>query len=595
MKKLFALCLAAVLLLSLSIPCLAAETMLARGEIPPLTVNSVEAAGLKTLGILKGTDSGMELDRNVTRAEAVMLIWRTTGTAFNDIGYLEPSFSDISGHWAEDAIEKFYHAGFVDGTSKTTFEPDRFVTGQEFVKILLTVMGYEGVTLENAYDKGKETGVLSNNFTKSVVYNNVDLLRGDAARLCFYALTAEMPEGEMLYKTLIDKGIYEQKDFEGVLFAGCGSPAAYQENFVDKLNAQMPKDENYMFSPLSIKMAFAMAANGAGGETKSQILNALEIDDLNAYNQKSKELIAHYNQSELLKFNVANSIWINKDRMSLDFTETFKKTVQEFYNAEANSVTNDTALAAINGWVDQQTNGKIKEIITTNEIEALLLNAIYFKGTWENEFHENATKKDTFTDRNGQQAQLDFMNRTGYMKYYKNDDVEIVELPYKNSAALFDENGEYTGVDRYDFDVSMYAVKGTYRDGILKDLAENEKLKSEFVALSIPKFKIEYETELNNCMQNLGIKDAFIYKTADFDPMIENGMGEYFIKNSLHKTYIEIDEKGTEAAAVTSIGMGGSSLPPQPIDVKFNEPFTFVIRDNISGEVLFLGEFSFAK
>ena len=77
--------------------------------------------------------------------------------------------------------------------------------------------------------------------------------------------------------------------------------------------------------------------------------------------------------------------------------------------------------------------------------------------------------------------------------------------------------------------------------------------------------------------------------------MIENGMGEYFIKDSLHKTYIEIDEKGTEAAAVTSIGMGGSSLPPQPIDVKFNEPFTFVIRDNISGEVLFLGEFSFAK
>ena len=370
MKKLFALCLAAVLLLSLSIPCLAAETMLARGEIPPLTVNSVEAAGLKTLGILKGTDSGMELDRNVTRAEAVMLIWRTTGTAFNDIGYLEPSFSDISGHWAEDAIEKFYHAGFVDGTSKTTFEPDRFVTGQEFVKILLTVMGYEGVTLENAYDKGKETGVLSNNFTKSVVYNNVDLLRGDAARLCFHALTAEMPEGEMLYKTLIDKGIYEQKDFEGVLFAGCGSPAAYQENFVDKLNAQMPKDENYMFSPLSIKMAFAMAANGAGGETKSQILNALEIDDLNAYNQKSKELIAHYNQSELLKFNVANSIWINKDRMSLDFTETFKKTVQEFYFNPVRLLSLQSRLsAAYKGIMARILKNQCKDFISGREMD----------------------------------------------------------------------------------------------------------------------------------------------------------------------------------------------------------------------------------
>ncbi|HBL82259.1 MAG TPA: hypothetical protein DD391_06620 [Clostridiales bacterium] len=593
MKKLFALCLAAVLLLSLSIPCLAAETMLARGEIPPLRENSVEAAGLKRLGILKGTDSGMELDRNVTRAEALALIQRTAGVEIGQFDFARSPFDDIQGHWACDIIESFYGLGYINGTGESTFEPDRFVTGQEFVKILLTVMGYEGVTLENAYEKGKEIDFLLNNFTKSVVFNNETLLRGDTARLCFNALTAKLPEGKMLYKKLIENGLYEESDFVGVLHGG--SPAAYQENFVDKLNAQMPKDENYMFSPLSIKMAFAMAANGAGGETRSQILNALEIDDLNAYNQKSKELIAHYNQSELLKFNVANSIWINKDRMSLDFTETFKKTVQEFYNAEANSVTNDTVLAAINGWVDQQTNGKIKEIITTNEIEALLLNAIYFKGTWENEFHENATKKDTFTDRNGQQSQLDFMNRTGYMKYYKNGDVEIVELPYKNSAAHLDENGEYTGVDRYDFDVSMYAVKGTYRDGILKDLAENEKLKSEFVALSIPKFKIEYETELNNCMQNLGIKDAFIYKTADFDPMIENGMGEYFIKDSLHKTYIEIDEKGTEAAAVTSIGMAGSSLPPQPIDVKFNEPFTFVIRDNISGEVLFLGEFSFAK
>lgn len=595
MKKLFVWLMTASLLLLVCAPCLAVEQRLSREEIPLLREDSAEAAGLKRLGILKGTENGLELGRNVTRAEAVVLIQRTAGIDLEKISFDfdAPPFRDISGHWAEEMILAFYGMGYIDGTSETTFEPDRNVTGQEFVKILLTVMGYDGVTLENAYERGKETEILSNNFTKSVVYNNENLLRGDAARLCFHALTAKTPEGEMLYKTLIDKGLYEQNDFEGVF--GHGSLPAYPANFVDKLNAQMPEDKNYMFSPLSVKMAFAMAANGAEGETRNQLLDALEIENLDSYNDEAKALMERYNQSDVLKLNVANSIWINQDRMAETFTKSFQDTVKEYYNAEANMVTNGNAVETINGWVDKQTNGKIKEIISSNEIEAVLLNAIYFKGTWDKEFNERATQKDLFTDRNGQQTEIDFMNRTGYMPYYRADGLEVVELPYKNVQNTFDENGNPNGIEQFDFDVSMYLIKGVYRDEQLSSLIENETLSSTYVALSMPKFKIEFDTKLNGIMQNLGATDAFVYGRADFDPMIENGNGEYYIKDSIHKTYIEVDEKGTEAAAVTSIGMGGASLPPQPITVKFDEPFTFVIRDNTSGEVLFIGEYAFAQ
>ena len=592
MKKFLVLFMTAALLLSVSVSCLAAEMRLSREEIPPLAEDSAEAAGLKRLGILRGTDNGLELGRNVTRAEAVMLIWRTAGAAFDDIGYLQPSFSDISGHWAEDAIEKFYHAGFVNGTGEATFEPDRFVTGQEFVKILLTVMGYDGVTLENAYEKGKETEVLSNNFTKSVVYNNENLLRGDAARLCFSAFTAKTPEGEMLYKKMVKSGLYEESDFEGVLFIGCGTPAAYQENFVDKLNAQMPEDKNYMFSPLSVKMAFAMAANGAGGETKTQILNALGIEDLENYNQTVKTLIDTYNQSDILKFNIANSIWMNEDQTTQNFSEAFQKVLSENYNARAGKVTKANALDTINGWVDKQTNGKIKSIISDSDFWAMLVNAVYFKGAWENEFNKGATGKEAFTDRNGVQTDIDFMHKTSYINYYKNSDLEVIELPYKNSAVKLDENGGYRGADRYDFDVSMYAVKGEYHDAALKEIAEG-KLSRTYVALSFPKFRVDFSADLNDCMKNIGITDAFDDQKADFKAMFDSG--NMWITNTMHKTFIEVDEKGTEAAAVTSIGMAGSSLPPQPVTVKFNEPFTFVIRDNTIGEVLFLGEYAFAK
>lgn len=271
MNKIIAvlICMAALSLNFISVS--SHEQTLSREEIPILTDD--DTLGMAEHGIIAGTPDGLELEREVTRAESLEFIWRTVKLAFNDIGYMT-TFDDVEGHWTRDTIDKFYHAGYVSGTSENTFEPDRGVTGKEFVRIMLSTMGYNGITVDNAYDMGIETNLLNNNFTKSVVEADMTLLRSDAVRLCRAALTAEVPEGGMLYRRLIGRKEYELKDFEGMLFAGdfieadeeeiCSLPVNSDElSFADKINAMMPEDKNYMFLPLSVKYAFAMAANGA--------------------------------------------------------------------------------------------------------------------------------------------------------------------------------------------------------------------------------------------------------------------------------------------------------------------------------------------
>ena len=117
--------------------------------------------------------------------------------------------------------------------------------------------------------------------------------------------------------------------------------------------------------------------------------------------------------------------------------------------------------------------------------------------------------------------------------------------------------------------------------------------KSTYIKMAMPKFKIEYSTDLNDIFMNMGITTAFDEKNADFTKMFDKG-NMWFTK-TIHKTFINVDEKGTEAAAVTAIGMGGSALPPEPIELKFNKPFYFAIRDNTSGETLFMGRYAFAN
>ena len=177
------------------------------------------------------------------------------------------------------------------------------------------------------------------------------------------------------------------------------------------------------------------------------------------------------------------------------------------------------------------------------------------------------------------------MNRTAYYEYSNDGKNEIIRLPYKNAS--YDEQ---TGQSNfYNLDLSMYLINGEFSE----ELLNRAELENRYISLSMPKFKFEYSTSLKTMMQTLGVTDAFSEASADFSSMFEKG--SMYIMNAVHKTYIDVDEKGTEAAAVTAIGMATSSLPPQPITVKFNKPFTFVIRDDSAKEILFIGEYAFTE
>jgi len=368
--------------------------------------------------------------------------------------------------------------------------------------------------------------------------------------------------------------------------------------FADKINAQMPTDKNYMFSPMSIKMALALAANGASGETQEQILNSLGISNLDKFNSVASNLIERYSQTDILSLNIANSIWMNKDKTSQSFSNAYKKIATEYYDAEVKTVKNSNAVNEINGWVSDKTNGKIPTIIQdANDFWAMLINAIYFKGAWQDEFNVNATKPDQFNNADGTKITVDFMNMQKWFPYAETNSMQMIKLPYQNRVDKISDDGEYLGSDKYDdLDVSMYLIMAENDINVEQELSaaiNDEMFKSTYIKMSMPKFKIEYETSLNEILMHMGINTAFDEKNADFTKMFDKG-NMWFTK-TIHKTFINVDEKGTEAAAVTAIHMAGSAMPPEPIELKLNKPFYFAIRDNTSGETLFMGRYAFAE
>ena len=592
MKKILAVFMTLAALITCSACVLADEKLLDRADIPVMSDEDTAAKGLKELGILRGTGENLELGRNVTRAEATALIMRMHYEAPEALGMPSSEFTDLDGHWAYKEVTAAKKMGLVDGVGNGLFEPDRTVTGREFTKMLLSVLGYSDITIENTYDKGLACDLLINNFTKSVVSGNYTLLRGDCARLMWSAFFAKPVSGGLYYNKLIEAGRFTKEDFYGILIDAAEISA--ERSFADKLNAEMPKDKNYMFSPMSIKMALSLAANGASGNTQTEILNTLGLTSPEEFNSVSKDLIERYSQTDILSLNIANSIWVNKDKTSQNFSDDFKSIAAEYYNADVNTVTNADAVGKINSWVNDKTKGKITQIVqTADDFWAMLVNAIYFKGAWQDEFNEGATKPDEFTNADGTKSQIDFMNKTRWFPYAETKSVKIIELSYKNRVDKISDSGEYLGTDKYDnLDVSMYLIAS---DGDINPEQElnaaigAEQFKSTYIKMSVPKFKIEYSTSLNDILKNLGIVSAF-NTNAEFEKMFDKG--NMWFTNTLHKTYINVDEKGTEAAAVTAIGMAGSAMPPEPIELKFNKPFCFIIRDNTCGETLFMGRFA---
>ena len=344
-------------------------------------------------------------------------------------------------------------------------------------------------------------------------------------------------------------------------------------------------EENIFISPSSVALALAMTSGGAAGATEEAISSVLgfaglDRDEVNRANASLLESLVSLDPEVQLE--IANSLWLRK---GIAFRPGFLKAAQDFFKAEAQTLdfSRPGAPKTINDWVGRKTHKRIQKIV--DRIDPLdilfLMNAIYFKGKWTDEFYPDLTTELPFFSGGEKPKNVPMMSREGKFRYLENSAFQAVTLPY--------------GDERVSLAVFLPA-----RDSSLKALIQElsleswTKWRSQFARAEgevvLPKFKIEYEKTLNEPLMRLGMAVAFSDEKADFSRMCETPPAVY-ISEVKHKSYIDVNEEGTEAAAVTSVGMRVLSAgpPSKPFRMVVDRPFFFVIQDNETGLLLFLG------
>ena len=343
--------------------------------------------------------------------------------------------------------------------------------------------------------------------------------------------------------------------------------------------------KNIIISPTSVALALAMAYNGAEGATKTameETLNkqGLSIDDIN---ESYKYLIqALKTVDEKVTMSIANSIWYRND---FEVEQDFISTNQNYYDAEVTALNFDDSDAKniINSWVAEKTNNKIMEIVDNISPETVmfLINAVYFKGIWHYEFNESETEELPFTLADGTVKQVETMSMKADLNYYNNNIFQAVELPYGQgnyTMMLFVPNNENTVND---------IISELSRENWSNWISGFSQTNS--VNVFLPKFTFEFERTLNDILTAMGMTIAFSPGEADFSKINPNY--ELYISKVKHKTFIEVNEEGTEAAAVTSVEIGYTCDDgDNSITVNFNRPFLFAIREVTTGAVVFIGK-----
>ena len=349
-------------------------------------------------------------------------------------------------------------------------------------------------------------------------------------------------------------------------------------------------DKNVMISPLSISIAMAMSTNGASGENLDEMKEALGFGDMELadVNEQFKHLIASLVAADKdLVLSIADSVWMRED-YSLDVKTAFTDVLEEFYEAEI--FTEGFTVENINAWVSEKTNGKIDKIIEEigEDVVMYLINAIYFKAAWTTSFSEENTREEIFTLSDGTETTANFMS-------FSEEEETPVLLAYSSDSG--DKNG--FSMIRIPYGRGVFAFYGivptswnkTKIDDFIAKIAE-DGLESYLtllheesdVSLKLPRFKFEYEKSLVDIFKDLGMEKAF--EAGGFHNIAELPH-DPFISNILHKTFIEVNEAGTEAAAVTAVEYSDNAISG---GFYANRPFVFVIRDDRTGSILFIGK-----
>jgi serpin B len=345
--------------------------------------------------------------------------------------------------------------------------------------------------------------------------------------------------------------------------------------------------ENLFFSPLSIDLALLMAYEGAMSETKSEFEKVLHLDRNINYDDVSAFIsnIMKLNDSSNYT-NVSNAIWVqDKFKIKIDYQNTIKNKYSSDVFTIDFSDTDKSALK-INSWVSEKTNDLIKEIISPNDLDnhtrLVITNAIYFLGRWEAEFDKELTKQDNFYSIDTSKANAYFMNKTEFLGYYENKDFQFITKPYIGNDKLF-----CVILPSSRFGITDVETK--LGRSIIDTIFQSIKFVE--VNLSLPRFKLETSFSLNEPLKKLGLLIAFTPK-ADFTGITTEK--ELMISNVKHKAYIEVNEEKTEAAAASLVAMrpisAGESRPAPKI-FKADHPFLFMILDNKTKSILFIGRY----
>jgi serpin B len=342
---------------------------------------------------------------------------------------------------------------------------------------------------------------------------------------------------------------------------------------------------NLFFSPLSLSTALAMTYAGARGQTAAQMATVLHFPAdqqrlHSTFAALSKDLHAD-SKTQGYQLQVANALWGQK---GYRFRDDFLTTTKTYYGAGLNEVDFQTAAEearqTINTWVERQTKDKIKDLIPPGAVDALtrlvLTNAVYFKGDWLSPFMKPLTQEEEFKVSADRHITVPLMHQTEFCKYFEGDDFQALELPYVREK------------------LSLVVLLPKKVDGLAEFAqsltAENlskwlPQLQRREVQVTLPKFKVTAQFTLNEVLSRMGMTLAFS-DAADFSGMSEEPLS---ISAVIHKAYVDVNEEGTEAAAATGIGMKALALGPPPAVFRADHPFIFLIRDNGSGSILFLG------
>ena len=351
-----------------------------------------------------------------------------------------------------------------------------------------------------------------------------------------------------------------------------------------KAAVAMDGKENTFISPLSISTALGMTMNGAKGRTFEEMRQTLSFQDLEMQeiNEGYASLIELLTSVDPeVKVEIANSVW---SRQGFPVQDDFKNRLAEYFEAEARELDfrDPASVDVINGWVSDKTHDKIESILEFIPQGAMmyLINAVYFNGSWTYSFDPEATFERYFDLENGENVEVSMMNQKNRFSYLISDEVRIVDMPYGdgNFSMTMIMPASETPIDEF---ISKELTAGKINSWITN-------LITDTVSVVLPKLELTYDLTLNEPLISMGMETPFS-GSADFSGI--NGAGGIFISRVLHKTYLKMDEEGTEAAGVTAVEISVTSVTePQFPTIVFSKPYMFLIREQETGAILFIGK-----